>query len=39
MTYVIAKPCIEPKDLPCLEIGPADCIHPTEDEPGFAEVR
>jgi hypothetical protein len=39
MTSVIPKPCIGWKDLSCLEVGPVDCIHPTEDEPGFAEVR
>ena len=39
MTYVIAEPCIDVKDLSCVEVCPVDCIHPTEDEPGFAEVN
>ena len=39
MTYVIAEPCIDLKDLSCVEVCPVDCIHPTENEPGFAEVN
>ena len=39
MTYVIAEPCIDLKDLSCVEVCPVDCIHPTEDEEGFAEAR
>ena len=35
MTYVIAEPCIGTKDLSCIEVCPVDCIHPTQDEPGF----
>ena len=35
MTYVIAEPCIDLKDLSCVEVRPVDCIHPTQDEPGF----
>jgi NAD-dependent dihydropyrimidine dehydrogenase PreA subunit len=35
MTYVIAEPCIGLKDLSCIEVCPVDCIHPTQDEPGF----
>ena len=35
MTYVIAEPCIGTKDLSCVEVCPVDCIHPTQDEPGF----
>jgi NAD-dependent dihydropyrimidine dehydrogenase PreA subunit len=39
MTYVIAEPCIDLKDLSCVEVCPVDCIHPTEDEPGFGDVN
>ena len=35
MTYVIAEPCIGTKDLSCVEVCPVDCIHPTQDQPGF----
>ncbi len=35
MTYVIAEPCIGTKDLSCVEVCPVDCIHPSQDEPGF----
>jgi NAD-dependent dihydropyrimidine dehydrogenase PreA subunit len=35
MTYVVAEPCIGTKDLSCVEVCPVDCIHPTQDEPGF----
>jgi len=35
MAYVIAEPCIGTKDLSCVEVCPVDCIHPTQDEPGF----
>lgn len=38
MTYVIAEPCIGEKDASCTEVCPVDCIHPTPDEPGFAEA-
>ncbi len=38
MTYVIAEPCIGEKDASCTEVCPVDCIHPTQDEPGFAEA-
>ncbi|MDO8211957.1 ferredoxin family protein [Conexibacter sp. CPCC 206217] len=38
MTYVIAEPCIGTKDVSCTEVCPVDCIHPTQDEPGFAEA-
>jgi NAD-dependent dihydropyrimidine dehydrogenase PreA subunit len=33
MTYVIADPCIDVKDLSCIEVCPVDCIHPTAEEP------
>ena len=39
MTYVIAEPCIDLKDLTCVEVCPVDCIHPTEEEADFASVR
>jgi ferredoxin len=35
VTYVIADPCIGTKDNSCVEVCPVDCIHPTEDEPGY----
>ena len=38
MTYVITEPCIGSKDNSCVEVCPVDCIHPTEDEPGFDEA-
>ena len=39
MTYVIAEPCIDVKDYSCVEVCPVDCIHPTQDEPGFEAAR
>ena len=39
MAYVIAEPCIGQKDNSCVEVCPVDCIHPTPDEPGYAEVE
>jgi len=36
MAYVITDTCI--KDLLCVEACPTDCIHPKQDEPGFAEA-
>ncbi|HEY3946623.1 MAG TPA: ferredoxin family protein [Solirubrobacteraceae bacterium] len=38
MTYVIAEPCIGVKDYSCVEVCPVDCIHPTLDEPDYAQV-
>jgi NAD-dependent dihydropyrimidine dehydrogenase PreA subunit len=38
VTYVINEPCIGTKDASCTEVCPVDCIHPTSDEPGFAEA-
>jgi ferredoxin len=38
MTYVISEPCIGTKDTSCVEVCPVDCIHPTPEEPGFAEA-
>ena len=37
MAYVINEPCIGTKDASCVEVCPVDCIHPTPDEPGFAQ--
>ena len=39
MTYVIAEPCIGVKDNSCVEVCPVDCIHPTPDEPDYANVE
>jgi ferredoxin len=39
VTYVINEPCIGVKDSSCVEVCPVDCIHPTPDEPGFAEAE
>jgi NAD-dependent dihydropyrimidine dehydrogenase PreA subunit len=39
MTYVIAEPCIGVKDNSCVEVCPVDCIHPTPDEPGYADAE
>ncbi|HEY1219436.1 MAG: ferredoxin family protein [Bryobacteraceae bacterium] len=36
MAYVITDTCT--KDKLCIEACPVDCIHPKEDEPGFADV-
>ena len=38
MAYVICEPCIKSKKTDCLDVCPVDCIHPTRDEPGFAET-
>lgn len=39
MTYVINEACIGTKDVSCTEVCPVDCIHPTLEEPGFAEAE
>ena len=39
MTYVITESCIGTKDNSCVEVCPVDCIHPTPDEPGYAEAE
>jgi ferredoxin len=31
MAYVIAEPCIEPKDTACVDACPVDCIHPKKN--------
>lgn len=36
MAYAITDTCI--KDSLCVNACPTDCIHPKEDEPGFAEA-
>ena len=36
MTYVITEPCIGEKDASCVDVCPVDCIHPRNDEAGFA---
>jgi NAD-dependent dihydropyrimidine dehydrogenase PreA subunit len=37
MAYVIVDTCT--KDMECVKACPVDCIHPKEDEPGFAEAK
>ena len=37
MTYVITQPCIGVKDASCVDVCPVDCIHPSQNEPGFEE--
>ena len=27
MTYIIAEPCVDVKDLSCVDVCPVDCIH------------
>jgi ferredoxin len=39
MAFVIAQPCIGQKKAACVTVCPCDCIHPTKDEPGFAEAE
>ncbi len=39
MTYVITEPCVDVKDASCVDVCPVDCIHPTESEDSFAEVK
>jgi NAD-dependent dihydropyrimidine dehydrogenase PreA subunit len=36
MPYVIALPCVGVKDGACVSVCPCDCIHPRQDETGFA---
>jgi NAD-dependent dihydropyrimidine dehydrogenase PreA subunit len=38
MAYVIAEPCIGVKDTACVAVCPVDCIHPMQDEDGFADA-
>ena len=39
MAFVITQPCIGVKDAACVAVCPVDVIHPTPDEPGFAEAK
>ena len=39
MAYVIAEPCIEVKDMACVDACPVDCIHPRKDEADFESGR
>lgn len=39
MTYVITDACWDVKDASCVSVCPVDCIHPTPDEPGYAEAK
>jgi ferredoxin len=39
VAYVIVDRCIGTKDNSCIEVCPVDCIHPTPDEPGYAEAE
>jgi NAD-dependent dihydropyrimidine dehydrogenase PreA subunit len=39
MAYVINEPCMGSKDGACTQVCPVDCIHPTPDEPGYAEAK
>lgn len=39
MAHVIAQPCIGVKDTSCVEVCPVDCIHPTKNEPNYADVE
>ena len=44
MAYIIAEPCIGTKDTACVDVCPADCIHPAkgrtydDGRPTFDEV-
>lgn len=37
MAYVITNTCT--KDNHCIDSCPVNCIHPTPDEPGYAEAE
>ncbi len=39
MTFIIAEPCVDTKDTACVDVCPVDCIHPTKDDPKFAEEK
>jgi NAD-dependent dihydropyrimidine dehydrogenase PreA subunit len=39
MAYVITEPCVNVKDLSCVEVCPVDCIHPRDSEPDFAGAK
>ena len=31
MAYVIAEPCMGPKDAACVDACPVDCVHPKKN--------
>jgi NAD-dependent dihydropyrimidine dehydrogenase PreA subunit len=35
MAHVIAEPCIDVKDIACVDACPVDCIHPRKDDGDF----
>ncbi len=37
MAHIIALPCIGVKDTACVAVCPVDCIHPTKENPKFAD--
>ncbi len=37
MSHYIGSPCIGTKDTACVAVCPVDCIHPTKEDPGFAD--
>ena len=39
MTFVITEPCIGTKDTACVDVCPVDCIHPTKNDPDFADAK
>lgn len=39
MSYVITAPCINTRDVSCVEVCPMDCIHPAPGEPGHETAR
>jgi NAD-dependent dihydropyrimidine dehydrogenase PreA subunit len=39
MPFVITQACIGTKASECEKVCPVDCIHPREDESGFAQVE
>ena len=39
MAYIITEPCLNVKDLACVEVCPVDCIHPRDNAPDFAEAK
>jgi NAD-dependent dihydropyrimidine dehydrogenase PreA subunit len=39
MAFVITQLCVGAKHAACLPVCPCDTIHPTSDEPGFAEAE
>lgn len=39
MAYVITSKCRDEKDASCVQVCPVDCIHPADDEDGFAAAK